>query len=271
MVQTIFAADYLEEKFNTYIDNLNMVYVAFTRAVSVLMVNAPYKDTKKINSVSDLLYASLTELSVSNNWQGTQNEAEKSFELGSLFQNNKRKKKSKGEQFITTKYFFNEFNSRLKLRTDSDDFFEETGMSNKNLGKLLHEILAEVTTFDDVENACQKALGQRKITNDEFEKLFEWLTELVNSAHAKDWFSGGYKVLNERNLLSGNGIKRPDRILIKGNKAIVIDYKLGDAELDKYKRQVKDYAFELKKIGFSEVDGFLWYLKPNKIQKVCSL
>ena len=59
--KTIFSGDYLEEFSKVHIDNLNLLYVAFTRAAKALLVNGQLpteNDLKKgkISSVSDLIY-----------------------------------------------------------------------------------------------------------------------------------------------------------------------------------------------------------------------
>jgi ATP-dependent helicase/nuclease subunit A len=83
-----------------------------------------------------------------------------------------------------------------------------------------------------------------------------------------DWFSGRYEILNERNLLSGSEILRPDRIMISGKKALIVDYKWGEKMTQRYHRQVARYAGILKKCGFEEVEGYLWYLNLNEVERV---
>ncbi|NQU88018.1 MAG: UvrD-helicase domain-containing protein [Mariniphaga sp.] len=271
MKKTIFRGEYFEELLNTYVDNLNLVYVAFTRAISVLYINAPFdENSSKPGKVNHFLFNSLSMLAEKQNWQGDYDESNKTFAIGHL-QKNERKSKESKKEIILNKYSFFEFNSRLKLRTDSDNFFSESGLTDKNLGKLLHEILSGIEIATDIKNACQKALKLQKINTDEYKTLVRWLQELLDSAQARDWFSGIYKVFTERELLSKEAIKRPDRIMIKGNKAIIVDYKLGHAMPEIYNRQVKNYSQELKKTGIDEVEGYLWYLIPNKIEKICAI
>ena len=56
--KTIFAADYFTEKLYAYIDNLNALYVAFTRAKETLIVMAPVKKTET-TTIASLLYNTL--------------------------------------------------------------------------------------------------------------------------------------------------------------------------------------------------------------------
>ena len=41
LAETIFAEQYLEEKYSAYLDNINLLYVAFTRAVNAIIGFAP--------------------------------------------------------------------------------------------------------------------------------------------------------------------------------------------------------------------------------------
>jgi CRISPR/Cas system-associated exonuclease Cas4 (RecB family) len=81
----------------------------------------------------------------------------------------------------------------------------------------------------------------------------------------KSWFDGTYRVVNERNILTGaNGLKRPDRIMIGADGVVVVDYKSGEMESDKYKSQLRSYIRELKNCGYENVSGFIWYTRHNK-------
>jgi CRISPR/Cas system-associated exonuclease Cas4 (RecB family) len=53
------------------------------------------------------------------------------------------------------------------------------------------------------------------------------------------------------------------------NEAIVVDYKTGEKKSDNYNWQVKRYAKTLKETGFTKVEGYLWYINQNEVEKVC--
>jgi len=85
----------------------------------------------------------------------------------------------------------------------------------------------------------------------------------------KSWFDGSYAVYNERSLLKFDILLRPDRIMISGKKAVVVDYKTGESKSDNYQWQVKRYARILKETGMENVQGYLWYIRLNEVEKVC--
>jgi hypothetical protein len=168
-------------------------------------------------------------------------------------------------------YQFSDFSDRIKLRLNSEDFLTqgEKNRSVKNIGKLVHEILSGIETINDVEWACKKAFSEGKINKTELENIQYSLTENLKNPKIQPWFNGSYQVLNERSLLSNDKVLRPDRIMISGEKAIVVDYKLGEKKSENYKRQVTRYSKKILETGFKKVDGYLWYINKNEVEKVC--
>jgi CRISPR/Cas system-associated exonuclease Cas4 (RecB family) len=55
------------------------------------------------------------------------------------------------------------------------------------------------------------------------------------------------------------------------NEAVVVDYKTGEKKSDNYNSQVSRYAKILKETGFEKVEGYLWYINQNEVEKVCEI
>ena len=67
------------------------------------------------------------------------------------------------------------------------------------------------------------------IDKEEAIALVARLEELLNLPEAASWYDGTARVLNEVDILFGKGLsKRPDRVMITGNRVVVVDYKLGN-------------------------------------------
>ncbi|WP_340113853.1 UvrD-helicase domain-containing protein [Maribellus mangrovi] len=272
-----FAPDYYEEKVNNYIDTLNLVYVAFTRAKSVLIVNSPEPRLKKdgseaaSTSMDYLLFKSLQNPGIQQKYNTGLDEEHKVFEYGSVLANSESK--NENNTTVIDKFYFNDFSERLKLRFSGEDFLleSESQHSEKNMGKLVHEILSEIETSNDVSAACIKALKAGKINENELLKIEQTINENLGLDEVKSWFDGSFEILNEHDLLEKNMLLRPDRIMISGKTALVVDYKTGEKIPLKYNRQIERYAKTLKATGFEKVDGYLWYLSSNEVEKVCEL
>lgn len=274
--KTIFSDDYFEEKVNSFIDTLNLVYVAFTRAKSALFIHCK-KKPEKLNSkkadepgksVNTLLEFVLTQLGEDEKFAESWNAEKETFRYGKLpfFELKNKTDKPNGIK----DYRFFDFSERIRLRLNSEDFLftESSAHSVKNTGKLVHEILAEVDTENDIELACNKAFKEGRINETEREQILNKLKTSLQNPQIKRWFDGSFSVLNERNLLTPQKLLRPDRMMVSGMHAIVVDYKWGEKIPEKYHKQVSRYAETLKKCGFEKVEGFLWYINQDEVERV---
>lgn len=274
MEKSFFKNEYYEEKVSTIIDTFNLIYVAFTRAKSALIINcpAPNENSREPGrSAHYLLKKSLGNLSGKEQFTECWNDDRTTFEFGEL-------PKSSGEKEVSTsvlikKYQFNDFGDKIKLRTSGDDFLiaGEKNKSIKNRGKIIHDILSEIETQNDIKKACLKALNNGLINEAELAEIEDKLQRSLKNPQIKSWFDDTYLVINERSLLTKERILRPDRMMFSEDEAIVVDYKTGDKKSDSYNRQVKRYAKTLKETGVKKVTGFLWYINQNEVEKVCEL
>ncbi len=268
--ETFFKFDYYDEKASSFIDTLNLVYVAFTRAKSVLMIHCKDNGTKNSPGkfVNGLLKDALKQMEAVNSFAQSWNSEKTVFSFGEIpvFEPVQIKSNSN----IIKHYSYNDFHQRIKLRLSSDGFLVkgEMNKSVKNWGKIIHEILSTVETAEDVEKACRKALHDGKINDKELDIIRDKIETGIKNPEVGSWFDGSYKILNERSLLTNQRNLRPDRMMFSGKNAVVVDYKLGEEHPEKYHAQVRQYARTLKQTGFEKVEGYLWYINQNRIEKV---
>ncbi len=274
--KSIFYREYFAEKFNTYIDNLNLMYVVFTRAKAGLYIWASF--SSKLTTVGDLLKLAVEKQSSLGSC-GLQ--ADESVQFDTLYNPEKllveigeysalketKKEEPRMKDVRLSAFEFADFRKFLNIRKRGEDFFthDNKKQSGINKGKLIHEILSLIATTGDLQKAVKRIETEGKIGSDESEKMIVELTGLLADPEVKSWFDGTYRVVNERNILTGaNGVKRPDRIMIGEDGVVVVDYKSGDVESDNYKYQLRTYMRELKNCGFQNVSGYIWYTKTNK-------
>lgn len=274
--ESIFYREFFTEKFNTYIDNLNLMYVVFTRAKAGLWIWAEF--SARLSTAGDLLKMAvegqanigscgLKELE-SIQFNSVYDSEKMVLEYGELSVSEERKKVVKSMKDMRLSAFeFVDFRKFLTIRKKGEDFFthENKRQSGINKGKLIHEILSLVETSGDLGKAVKRVETEGKIGADEAVNLKSELEMLFQDPEIKSWFDGTYRVVNERNILTGaNGLKRPDRIMIGEDGVVVVDYKSGDTESEKYKGQLRTYMRELKNCGYVNVSGYIWYTKINK-------
>jgi len=256
---TIFKEQYQKEKLMQYVDNVNIAYVAMTRAVSQMTIFAPEpkidrKGLYKPNAISDLLFTHLHD-SLDDN---------KSYSIGKMSRHRSDAKSSAtGEQLSYTSV---PVGTRLRLSLKGEDFY------NRRLGIVNHNILSCIETYDDVERAVSRFVHSGDVPRTEAEQRVQLMKELISSVSSRHWFDGTYDSLNEAAILLDDGSNfRPDRILLERGKpvgsgeAIVVDYKFGSRR-DEYRFQVRNYMELLRRMGYSPVKGALWYCNDNMIE-----
>ncbi len=274
LANTEFAADYYHELLNLYLDNLNMTYVAFTRAKKELYIFAPalpntateskhmggqlqlalQHDAGKMALVEEGDIITYTMGEKATYQQSQANKCTTSTPI------------QETEQDPTT-------SSQLALRLPSRDFFPSED-NPQMMGKLLHQILQSIQAQGDEEQIIQQYIQTgmlQTVQVPSIKQAIQQFWQLLADANKQDWFAPNqYTVLTERDILLPDGnIRRPDRVLIDNtaHHAIVLDYKFGHIEKDAYTAQVCEYMHLLQDMGYT-TEGYLVYVALNKIQPV---
>ena len=275
LAQSIFAPQYFDELMHQYIDNLNVAYVAFTRAKHELICMAPkpekdLEDVHKASSLAGLMHlmfnsaaVSTTELNLNEHFE-TSNQR---LEIGERKQAVQSKKPTLNNTEKMTAYKSSSPTGRLRLRNMSTDRWLENQQltdSKLNMGTIMHEILQTIRFKSDTEAAIANCLREGKINsleavivNDMLEKF--WQMPLTNQ-----WFADGNTVLNEAVILTPQSSHyRPDRVVINGNQATVIDYKFGETEKESYLKQVRNYKQLITEMGY-HTKAYICYIMLEK-------
>ncbi|MDE5586626.1 MAG: PD-(D/E)XK nuclease family protein, partial [Muribaculaceae bacterium] len=154
--------------------------------------------------------------------------------------------------------------SDLKEETPDEQETEET----RRHGELMHSIMENIHTSDDIDRALLKAKTAGHIGLQQKQQLKDFLTKAVQSVERYGWFAPGSRVINERGIVISGKVRRPDRIVIRPDgSAAIIDYKFGDHRNDKaYSRQVKRYAEALLRTGLAKkCEAYIWYVSLGEV------
>lgn len=268
--KSIFKEDYFKEKLYQNVDNLNLVYVAFTRARNEMYCFAPLKNPPKENKTIPTAYLALNTIQTSNELSSKLND-ELVFELGkpTHFTYSKGKVESEGTIRQTDDYPTVDSSSRLLIKYSGKNIWDETSPidSKINYGVIMHEILQNIIHKSDVEKAIYNQMASGKISGDEAELIRDKFVEFWEQKEVEKWFTTDVKVLNEATILLPSGKQyRPDRIVFTKEKVIVVDYKFGE-EHKKYSYQLKRYSDFLSEMGYQNIESYLYYVGLKKIVK----
>jgi ATP-dependent exoDNAse (exonuclease V) beta subunit len=273
LADTIFADDYRDEKFSVHLDNINLLYVAMTRARDAIYGFAPAEPGRE-NEIAEVIRNAITCNDTQNGNFGFMlkdfyNADKGVFEYGEIVGYDKVKPVSAD---ITSLEYPVTFGMRsLKLKLHGENYFSPAGSPKKdkiNYGKLMHEVFERINTPDDIRGAVMKLVSGGKVSVSESNDLKERIMALIDSPQVSEWFLPGNIVMTEAEILLPSGItRRPDRVILRDGKTIIVDFKFGEENPD-YFHQVRQYKTLISEMGYAAVEAFIWYVDKNKVISV---
>ena len=266
---SFFTSDFQEESAAFGLDVLNKTYVAFTRAREKLYVSAPNgemrgRNTSAVN-IQSLLWTIMPELPCDQSSEVGYTDYSLGTDTNKV---DRREQNDEAEQLQV--YPASSYLQKLTIRNDSERFFmlqQTQDAQNITLGNQVHEVLSAIHEKDDLELVLKRMQQAGELDETAMNAVSERVKKLFNDPRISPWFSGGYQVLNEREVWYNGSIHKPDRILADKDKAIVIDYKK-EKEAQSHHDQVKRYMCAMRALGFSQVEGHLIYVEPVIVREV---
>ncbi len=278
MNESVYKDDYLNERLQLWVDNLNLMYVAFTRAGKNLLI---WSKKGQKNTMSELLINSLPSVAARNGviWD----EEEEPYEFGTLCPS-----QLKAETGTTNKLLQKPVKLPVKMESlqpdikfrqsnRSADFIlgieeEESGLRFIDRGQMLHTLFSEIQTEADIHPAIDRLIFEGIIGSREQEEEIRGIVDKAFTLPVvRDWYSGTWRLFNECAIIykeNGNlQVRRPDRVMMKDDRVVVVDFKFGK-EQKKYRKQVMGYMDLLKRMGYGYIEGYLWYVDEEIIERV---
>ncbi len=273
---TFFAKGMYEEQIRTALDELNLLYVATTRAKKELHIWYPEnkQDDKLISFWLNKYFEEDNQLCTI--FDESKSFAEQSISSRTNKVDDKLDKKNDKRVIDIETISSYDIKERIAILRQGLEYFEE---DNPRLyGNMMHHILSKVETIKDVDSAVDSAVAQGFLSLEEARRTSDNIKRWLNSLEEyKRWFDEDAKVLNERAILLGNNalskerIKRPDRVIIYDDRVEIIDYKFGkkgSRYAERYQNQLKTYKSLLQEMGYSKVKAYLWYVRDGLVEEV---
>ena len=294
MMGTIYEQDYLHEHLQNTVDNLNLLYVAFTRARKSLYVigRRGGKNTRSalieqclpliVNKLEGATLEGLEDEKGDLHFaypHSTTNISPSSFLLPPSSKKNSQNPFLQPSEPINVavrtfacKVNFQQSN-RSRNFVEGDD--EETQQRRQYIqtGSVLHEIFSTIRTAADIPDALQRLQFEGVLYDEHIttERITEMLKKRFENPHVCDWFSDRWTLFNECTILSVEDgqlhERRPDRVMTDGKEWIIVDFKFG-APHPEYHDQVREYMQLLASMGHQHISGYLWYVYSNRIEEV---
>lgn len=293
MMGTIYEKDYLHEHLQNTVDNLNLLYVAFTRACKGLYVfgkrGAKASRSGLIEDCLPLVAQEMPEAILS----GIEDEkGELQFSLAGDSRNSSNSKNSRNSGQTSENPFlqpadpiavdFHYTESQVNFRQsnrsqafiEADESDEIERLNYIQTGSVLHQIFSMIRTTDDIEDALKQLQFEGVLYDEQItpERITAMLRKRLQDPRVADWFSPRWNLFNECTILTMEDgevkERRPDRVMTDGQHWVVVDFKFGSPKPE-YDDQVREYMALIKTMQpEAEVNGYLWFVYSNKIEEV---
>ena len=268
MAESAYQSAYATEQRDLQIDNLNMLYVALTRAEDNLFISADFGMTAKgeLDARSHHIGEYLLAFTEIDGIEGV-------YERGEIKVKEDRSHSEEGHSYEAQLW---SSSARVRFIQSQEgalytDYGEESyrRLARMEEGTLCHAIFAQLRHADELDAVLDDFESRGLIATPE---QWERLKTLISSAwegspRMREWFTAPYQLHLEEAIYIDQRELRPDRVMInpETNEAIVLDYKFGRWEKE-YIAQVNEYKEALRRMGYSRVRGYLWFAR-NSIGK----
>ncbi|MFS4483437.1 UvrD-helicase domain-containing protein [Hyunsoonleella sp. 2307UL5-6] len=251
-------AVYNTHKSQQELDNINLLYVALTRAKQHLYIISKNDDNLKAEAskkkYSGLLIEYLKHLGKWNGISDTYSFGNSKKEINSV---------KNSTLIIEQNKFISSAKEDLNVSivTKSGTLWDTHQQEAIEKGNLVHDIMAKIKTKDDVDMAIQDAYNASKISKDQKDAIKALVLKIVNHRELEIYYHSKYTIYNERDIITATGrIMRPDRLVInkENNTVVIIDYKTGEPR-QSHKNQLHDYGTTIESMGYVIAKKILVY------------
>lgn len=255
------AALVAQDKEILMLDNYNLLYVTLTRTVEQLHVICKKDITTKgvvnTNTFAGLFISYLQNL-------GLWNDSSSSFTIGDP--NRVPAIKKQTSSISTEQIPFQSkmsWNDTFEIITKGGSLWGTELEKAIDRGNLYHFLLSNIIHKTDLEPTVTSAINNGLLPKRDKEQVVAYLLELVHNPRLTDFFSDTYEIYIERDLYTQEGtVLRPDRFMLQGNSAHIIDYKTG-SHSQNHRIQIESYASALRQIGYEVERKLIVYINDK--------
>ncbi|MBL7856684.1 MAG: UvrD-helicase domain-containing protein [Cyclobacteriaceae bacterium] len=266
---TFFTDYYNDERSRCYLDNLNVLYVALTRAEYGLIVTAPHISNRKNDkTIARLLHTSiLANSELKDHWD----EATQQWQVGQWTGVATTKAHVDTESLSLNAYPSSRWRDRLVIRQSGSSYFDDSSADQQrkvSYGIQAHAVLSRIRYADEIPDILSKIVREGLIIHTEMEDLRALLNELMEDKQVASWFAPEWDVRTEVPILLPGGMEnRIDRLMMKDRRAVLVDFKTGEKKKRDHE-QVLAYMAILRNMNFLNVEGYLLYLRTKEVVEV---
>ena len=273
---SIFAEGYYKEYIYSHIDAINLLYVALTRPKEQLHILFPVSRPDKsgnfdpvAENVGELLFNIFGMAEQYSDTADSESVPEPIVCTFGTDEGAAPSERVEQKTIVLNESPLSEYKMRLKLSSRRViEAIQGNATTARDEGILLHEVMERAESVEDITRAVEQLVIDGFISQKRAEEITAQVEKIFENATVREWFGSSWQsVRNECDIIApGVGIKRPDRVMIDGERAVVVDYKFGERS-NTYHKQITLYCTLLEQMGY-KAEGYLWYVREGDIERV---
>ncbi len=257
-----YALEEARERYRSRLDSLNLLYVAMTRAREALyiLMSEPPDDSSPQDRMDKALILTL---------QSLYGNFEEALEFGQLPEEKPSETTERSEGALKIVHH-EAWDQHVRIRFQAPEEWDlKDPEGARAFGELAHEALARIAKKDQLSRILDEMVNEGQLSKKGQEELNGMLKRIMELEEAAPFFDPlpHQKILNERDILTADGhFIRPDRVLLEGDEARVLEIKTGEPDRSHHK-QLERYKQALTSMGY-RCEGLLLYTQGPTFEKL---
>ncbi len=254
--------DYQEEMEKTFLDMLNITYVAFTRASKKLFVLSKNEQDFGGDTVQGMLQAFLAD-------EGEWRDDCLLYSFGRFEPPSAGKSPPKAPPSPYRQLLSSPWSHALRMRSQQAERSLLTPEGDPlERGNLLHRVMEKIVNVDEIEPVLQAMQERGEIDAVRKSGWQQKIQQMISHPDIAPCYAPGADIRTEPFIFDGQGNSyRPDRVALLSDRTVVIDYKTG-RQYRKHEEQMDIYARLLEGMGYPSVEKILLYLDQGLAKSV---
>lgn len=257
--ETFLEPAYEREREQTFLDNLNLLYVALTRPVERLYVSMEVRITQRGDSLKDTVGLFFAGYLDSREGTHILSQGEPPVR--------KPVNDTSGSKWIVPEVVSVDRSDTMRLRRQTDHLTElDSFHLQKEWGNKAHAAMREIRVPADIPEVIDRMKKRGLLDEQQVLHLTESIHRILSHPEMKPYFELPAEFLSEQEILMPDGqILRPDRVVIRPDKSVaILDYKTGKPR-ESHADQIKSYARRFREMGYKSVECWLVYLESGEV------
>ena len=240
----------------TLLDKLNLAYVGLTRPIERLYAFNYFKKQQ----LGSVLHLALEKMNCTT------------LETGALLYEAGEEKKRENKEEKKEEFFY--FPLELKDRLWYPDIVfkkqrsEEEQLEEQLFGNYFHLLMSKCDGIESIEKTMDSFITKGEIDGVFSGKLIDTARTFFENSEKIQLFEGAIEIINEELILFAEGLsKRPDKIIVKENEIIILDFKTGK-EKKEHQLQLETYQTIVESMYDRKARIFIYYSETDELNEI---